>query len=78
MGDYAEMQLRSDMTRGIPVSNAPPGPRPKLVACPECGKEIRGQSGLMQHENAKHGGSWNQWDISVARENNEFEPRAKQ
>lgn len=73
MGDFAEMQLRSDMARGMPAHNGPPGPRPKLVACPECGKELRGRSGLMKHENAKHGGKWTFPEICRAHEANERE-----
>ncbi len=53
MGEYAEYQLQSYM-RNMRAPVGPPRKR-KLVSCPNCGKECRGQGGVMQHQNANHG-----------------------
>lgn len=65
MGEYAEYELEREMYRGNPHRSDAPRRR-KLVACPECGKGCRGQGGLMQHQNAKHGGTWTQMQINAA------------
>ena len=54
MGEYAEYELEREMYHGIP-HRSHRARRRKIVECPDCGKGCRGQGGLMQHQNAKHG-----------------------
>lgn len=61
MGEYAEIELGRAMRHGSTVSNKPK--RRKLVMCYICNKEYRGESGLMQHQNAKHDTSFTWGEI---------------
>lgn len=63
MGDYADDALRMHMQSGIAFDRDRPVRRRKLVACPDCGKECRGEAGVMEHQNAKHGTSFSWGDI---------------
>lgn len=75
MGDYAEDMLRTHMRSGGRVGHRKPSGKRLLkpVECPDCGWWFRGKSGVMQHQNAKHGCDWTRAQIAEAFASDEFE-----
>jgi hypothetical protein len=62
MGDYANDMLRFHVTH-MPAYTEPKGPRRKLIECPDCGKMLRGKSGVMQHQKMKHGAAYKSYEV---------------
>lgn len=66
MGDAANDMLRLHI-RGQKVGAYRDNPRLfKAHDCDICGWSMRGESGVMQHQNAVHGNSWTKDDLAQA------------
>lgn len=64
MGEYAELMLVYHAKCGRRVSAH--SKKLPLIQCKKCGKECRGFTGLMQHENAKHETKYSWAEINKA------------
>lgn len=69
MGDYADDAINTWVRggmQGMPRRKSVP-----KITCEECGKEVYGRAGLMQHINAKHEPKKYTWPEICAVENEE-------
>lgn len=71
MGDYANDRLRSWLRAGMPEPRVKRKPIPRVMC--DCGKECVGQSGLMQHQKAKHGYKYSMQEILLLSSQERFE-----